>query len=177
MAERTVDRKGVIAQLIKSPHGALQDYVPVGITAAEQDADFFAHLTSWNHRKGQVRDAQIAFPIIALKALYGPIQQSTTLAVSYGDPLVERYAENACAHLADLGPREFVRAINFGWDLRARTRLLKRLAIRYLRNREADPREWERVALQHRASLRWLYAQMGGPVRISGGGSAIDRRS
>ncbi len=142
MHEATVDRKAVIAAVLKSPHGKLDEYVPVGQPAAKADPTFFAHLLAYTHVKGSIRDAKIALPILALTA-------------TKDDVLVE----NACAHLADLGPREFVRAVNFGWDVGAPTNLLKRLACRYVRDLEADRHGWDRAALRHRASLQWLYAQ------------------
>lgn len=160
--ERTLDKKTLIAALVRSPHGSLVEYLEAGIPAAEQDPEFLARLIAYNHHKGQVRDAKVALPIVALKGTA---------------PRHEAYVENALAHLADLRPREFKRAIEFGWDIGAPTRLLKRLTIRYLRDLEADRNDWEFTALQHRDTLRWLYAQAQVPVRsgrIGRDGDATD---
>lgn len=157
VSERSLDKKQIIAALAQSPHGKLTDYSTVALKALADDPDFYAHITAWNHLKGSIRDAKVALPVLGLMMAQQP----------------EVLIENALAHLADLRPREFVRAIQFGWDIKAPTRMLKRLAIRYLRDLEADRHAWERTALQHRESLRWLYAQSGIPVRVKGGESAL----
>lgn len=171
MAEQTYDKRRLISDLIKSPHSKLAEYVDVGLPAAERDAEFFAQLLAWNHVKGQIRDAKVAFPILALKALYGPIYRTNVITAD--GPLRDRYAENALAHLADLRPREFVKAINFGWDIGAPTRMLDRLMIRYVRDLEADRHDWERTAIIHREMLRWLYSQTQIPVKVAMGESAL----
>lgn len=160
MREVHSDKKKVIAALAASHHGKLAEYVPVALQAAVDDPDFFAHLIAWNHLKGAIRDAKIALPILALLALK---TRPDNMGGDAWPPLVD----NALAHLADLRPREFVKAIMFGWDQKAPTRMLKRLTIRYLRDMEADRFEWEATALRHRQSLRWLYAQAQIPVKSS----------
>lgn len=157
MSERSLDKKQIIASLAMSPHGKLTDYSTVALKALADDPDFYGHILSWNHLKGSIRDAKVALPVLGLMMAQQP----------------EVLIENALAHLADLRPREFVRAVQFGWDIKAPTRMLKRLAIRYVRDLEADYHAWERTALQHRASLRWLYAQCQIPVRVKGGESAL----
>lgn len=174
MAERTVDRRDLVAALTKSPHGDLRLYAPVAISAAQHDPEYYAHVIAWNARKGQIRDAKVALPVLAL--------------ASQGD-LLEPALENALAHLADLPPRMFLQALDFAKDLRAGwdsapavredkkkgiagrpaipsqaampvpMRTLRRLVTRYLRDLEADWHRWERTALQHRESLRALYAR------------------
>lgn len=148
MSEISVDKKALLSQILKSPHGKLVEYLPVCLKAAAQDPDFFAHLVAYNHVKGQVRDAKVALPIIALLA---------ERAVANGTMLP--YAENALAHLADLRPREFYRALEFAKDIKAPIRLLRRLTERYLRDLETDRAAWNRAALQHRRTLHRLYAK------------------
>lgn len=161
MSEVFHDKKRIIAALAQSPHGNLKEYLEVGVEAAQLDPDFFAHLLAWNHVKGSVRDAKVALPIIALKCLdyvVSPTEWSDAKKI---------FAENALAHIADLRPREFKRAIEFGWDIGAPTRMLKRLTIRYLRDLEANRWAWEATALRHKQPIRWLYAQAQIPVRQS----------
>jgi hypothetical protein len=142
MAERILSKPEVIAELTKSPHGDLAAYVPVGVPAARDDADFFAHLLAWNHHRGQVRDAKVALPVLALAA--------RPIAI---------FAQNALAHLADLNPRMFVQALEFARTVAAPTRILRRLVARYIRDLEHDGHEWERTTLQHRQAMRTLYAK------------------
>lgn len=141
MAESALSKPAIISALAKSPHGKLTEYLPVGRQAATEDADFFAHLIAWNHKNGQVRDARAALPVIAL---------------SVSSP--EQAIENALAHLADLDPRTFVRALDFAKDIKAPSRILRRLVERYLIDRERRP-SWTRTKLQHRAVLRTLYTR------------------
>lgn len=143
--ESGLKRNQVVRELTRSAHGALNAYVPVGHQAAAQDPEFFAHLVAWDALKGQVRDAHVALPVLAL-------------AVS---GVAEEFVENALAHLAKLDPRNLVRALDFSRTVKVpgHGRALRRLVEQYLRAREANWTWWERSALQHRASLKTLYAR------------------
>jgi len=151
MSEAGLTRNQMIRELARSPHGKLSEYVPIGRAAALQDPNFFAHLIAWNELHGQVRDAKVALPVIALAA------QIPAHARPNGDP----FPENALAHLAKLDPRNFVRALDFAREVRVpgRNRALRRLVGSYVRLRESNRSWWDRTALQHRASLKTLYAR------------------
>lgn len=143
--ETGLTKNQIISELTRSPHGDLTQYSPIGLKAAHEDPNFFAHLIAWNERKGSIRDAKVALPVLALTS-----------------PLLEHDAElrdNALAHVVSLDPRNLVRAVRFskGQPVRRR-RLLYRTVERYLRDREASQPRFERVAVQHRASLQELYA-------------------
>lgn len=171
MAEAGLTKGQLIQELTKSPHAAgvvkrkkgeklpklspqqkqaaevaklSEAYLKVGRQAGEQDPDFFAHLCVWNAIKGSVRDAKVALPIIALQ---------TVPAVG------DEYMDNALALTASLRPRELVRALEFGRAIGAGSRVLDRLTERYLRDLEADRGGWERVAIQHRQTLKTLYGR------------------
>lgn len=143
--EKGLTKQQLIGVLTKSPHGDLAQYAPIGLQAAAADPGFFAHLVAWNHRKGVIRDAKVALPVLAL-ASAGTVED-------------DELRENALAHIASLDPRNLVRAIRFskGQPLLQR-RALYRMVERYLRDREASRGRFERVAMQHRASLKELYA-------------------
>lgn len=132
----------IISELTKSPHGDLALYAPIGLTAAQEDPNFFGRLVAWNHAKGQVRDAKVALPVLALTGTKDP-----------------EFQENALAHLADLRPREFARALAFAHLVPVPRNVIKRLVERYLRDLEADKGDWERTALLHRNTLKGLYAK------------------
>lgn len=140
--KRGLTKPQVLSELTKSPHGDLSEYLKVGVQAASEDPDFFGHLVAWNHVKGQVRDAKVALPVIALRA--------------GGD---EDYVENALAHLADLRPREFARALMFARQIGVNQRLMRRLVERYLRDLEADFFDWERTSLLHRSTIKGFYSK------------------
>lgn len=140
-SETGITKQKAIALLTRSPHGDLDQYLAVGRPFAGQEPEFFAHLIAWNERKGSVRDAKVALPVIAL---------STGAA----------FGENALAHLALLDPRNLVRAVR--WAKTVGTpgagRAIARTVERYLREREDRWPWWERTALQHRKSMKELYA-------------------
>ena len=144
--ESGLTKAQVISELGKSPHGDLSQYVRVCGPACREDPEFFAHLIAWNHTKGEIRDAKAALPVIQLGALTG----STYTMAPY-------MIDNALAHLADLNPRMLVRALDFGRTQKAPTHVLRRFVTRYLRDLEADRRDFDTTALQHKASLRRLY--------------------
>lgn len=143
--EQALDKRAVISTLTRSFHGDLKQYLQVAVPAATQEPDFYAHLIAWNARKGEVRDAQVALPVIALR------DQRLVVRASY--------AENALAHIAALGPREFARAVAFSREAQAHGNTVRRLVERYLRDIERGPfARFEGLALQHRRTLRGLYA-------------------
>jgi hypothetical protein len=130
MAERALDRRAVIAALARSEHGNLAGYIPVGLDAARREPEFLAQLVAWNHGRGTVRDAKVALPVLALTSLLAGDHAPLTLDAK------EAFADNALAHLADLGPRELLRAVEFARTLKV-DRIMRRLVVRYLRDLEA----------------------------------------
>lgn len=143
--ESGLTKQRIIAELVRSPHGALGEYAPITKQAVAQDAEFFAHLVAWNEKNGQVRDAKIALPVLSLQEGY-------------------EFAENSLAHLALLDPRNFVRAVQFAKEpgnvgKRGGRNAIGRLVQRYLRYRERNVNYWTRTVVQHRASMKWLYSR------------------
>lgn len=161
MTERALDKRKIVGALVQSTHGELKAYLEAGTEAAQADPDFLAHVIAWNHHKGQIRDSKVALPVIALKA------------AALGSDVGRVVADNALAHLADLKPREFVRAVQFAWDIDAPSNVVQRLMRRYVNDLEADQHDWERTAIIHREALRWLYAQAGYTPRVPGGESSL----
>lgn len=161
MAELALDRKAVIASLTKSPHGDLSAYKAESYAAMALDPEFFAHLIAWNHRKGQVRDAKVALPTLCVASLVGahPLQGTRDAMHQMPDASRAVLIENALAHLADLPPFMFVKAMEFAREMGASSRLFRRLNERYLRELESDRHNWERVALRDRSVLRTLYGR------------------
>lgn len=140
--ETGLTKNAVISELTRSPHGDLAQYLPVGLKAAAEDPNFFAHLVAWNQVKGAIRDAKVALPVIALTATGTDIE----------------LRDNALAHIVSLDPRNLVRAVRFAKGQKVTQRLLNRTVERYLREREESPGRFERAALQHKASMKELYA-------------------
>lgn len=135
-----------IALLCRSQHGDLSAYLGVGQIAVRQDPEFFGHLVAWDRVNGQVNDAHVALPIVALS---DPATHATT-----------ELRENALAHVALLDPRRLLRAVSFGKEVPAHGIMdLRRLVTRYVRAREAKRHWWERATFQHRTAMKSLYAR------------------
>lgn len=140
--ESGLTKNEIISSLTRSPHGKLEEYLPLGRKAIVEEADFFQHLISWNQRKGQIRDAKVALPVIGL------MQR---------DP---EYVDNCLANLACLDPRNLVRAVKWARELKTKAsqdRKLNAMVSTYLFARELNFAKWERATLQHRESMKTLY--------------------
>jgi len=145
MAESGFTKNKVLSELSRSPHGKLAEYLPVGKMAAAKESEFLAHLISWNHNKGAIRDSKVALPIVSLAEPSFP----------------HELAENSLAHLALLGPRELEKALRFAYEAKlpaSKRKAVMKVVEQYLREIESDVRRWDRVAVQHRDTLKSLYA-------------------
>lgn len=140
--EQGIGRREVIAELTRSPHGDFAAYLPVGQRAARDDGEFLAHLIAWNHKNGQIRDSKTALPVV-------------TLGVSSFNGELR---ESSLAHLAQLSPRDLVKAYRFAPQAGPARNAVRKLVRRYLREREADESRWEYAAVAHRSSMKTLYA-------------------
>ena len=142
MTESGISKQRLIAELSRSAHGALKEYVPIGKQAVQTEGVFFQHLIAWDRTHGQIRDSKVALPIVGL-------------AFEKDAELVE----NSLAHIALLGPRELARAYRFALEIRlpGNMRKMRHLVESYLHQKEQD-RGWDHLAIQHRATLKELYA-------------------
>lgn len=142
--ESGITKNQVIEVLTRSPHGKLEEYLPVGRIAAKQDPEFIAHLISWNEVNGQVRDSKVALPV------------ATLCEPTFNGEL----GENSYAHMALRDPRELVQLWRFAKTVKpeGHIRRINRLIERYLRTRENDPKWFDYVCVAHRASMTDLYA-------------------
>lgn len=146
--ENGIKKNEIISALTKSPHGALKEYAPIGRRAAAEEPEFLQHLIAYNQIKGQIRDSKVALPVIALSG-------------GHMDP---EFVSNSLAHVAMLDPRNLVRAYRFFLELRdpknqsGRHSAFRRVLAGYLRQRESVWPKWERMAVQHRSTVKELYA-------------------
>ena len=140
--ETGLTKQKIFAELAKSPHGNLSEYVEIGKKAVETESEFFQHLIAWNAAHGQIRDSKVALPVIGLA-----FEQDVELL------------DNSVAHLAMLGPRELRRAFDFLRFMRPKGRMnrMDRVISGYLHQKEKE-RYWDHIAIQHRGVLKGLYA-------------------
>lgn len=142
MEQITITKQRIIADLSRSAHSKLDEYAPITRAAVQHEPEFLAHLIAWNERVGQVRDSKVALPVVSLMKGFA-------------------FAENSLAHLALRDPRNLVRAVKFARAMlvdQGRSKEIRRVIERYLRSREDHFPQWTRAALQHRASMKSLYA-------------------
>ncbi|KKN46568.1 hypothetical protein LCGC14_0671640 [marine sediment metagenome] len=146
MEKTDVSRNQLITELLRIGHGDLSIYNNIGLKAVASESELFAHLMAWNAKKGEVRDSKTAFPVLALR----------------GAPDDELY-ENAIAHLCQLDPRNLLKAIYYHRTLPALNgtgvgQTLKKNVKRYIQVREQNRGWWDKTVLQHRKSMKALYA-------------------
>jgi hypothetical protein len=147
--EQELTTQQLIGNLVKVGHKQLMPYVQDGMKVLGKDPDLFAHLIAWNQIHGEIRDSKVAYPVIALR----------------GEPGDEKiFHENAVSHLLLLDPRNFVKALDFHKEIGKMHKvngagsLLKYGIEQYLKAREENKAWWDRTVLQHRKSVKTLYA-------------------
>jgi hypothetical protein len=184
-SEQGITRNTIINELSRSPHGKLEEYTPVCVEAAKSEAEFLAHLIAFDKLNGQVRDAKVALPVISLSvAEFCRDQEFLENSLAHMAMLdvrnfvrAFRFAKGLTG-LTDVGPkkqqvfgitaeeaREGYRVHVFesmGEIIRkpgpGSMNQIRKVAQRYLRAREENWGWWERTAVQHRKTLRELYA-------------------
>jgi hypothetical protein len=151
MTERTIIPKNqIISKLTAIAHGNLNVYSEIGLQAAMHEPLLLAHLICWNNKNGQVRDSKTALPIVALR----------------GDKDDELF-ENAVANICTLDPRRITKAVDYSRALTSAGypltdgagKLLKYGVRRYLEVRQENDQVISRAILQHKRSLKELYAK------------------
>lgn len=149
--EQGVSRYEIINELIKSRHGSYNDYIPKVMEIGKEDPEFLQKLIVWNLGHGEIRDSKVSLPIISLRTLKGDDRD---------------LAESAIASLMTLDPKNLVKAYHFNSDLvkngitipHKRRKMFQEALQKYLQVRENVPARWNGAALQHRKSMKTLYA-------------------
>lgn len=145
--ERELTTQQLIGSLIKVAHEDLKEYAQDGLKVAAQNPDLLAHMIAWNWENGEIRSSKSALPVIALRGSSG---------------VGNAYYENAVAHLMLLDPRNLVKAAMFHRSIAkvnsGAGTMLKRGIKAYLWAREMNVGWWDRTVLQHRKSMKTLYA-------------------
>lgn len=145
MEKIELSRNQMITQLLHIGHGELSIYNELGLKAAKIEPELFGHLIAWNEKKGEVRDSKTALPILALR----------------GDFDKELF-ENAGAHLCLLSPIGLLKALRYHRELIKVTdgggKIIKKAVSLFIREREKNTPWWDKTVLQHRKSMKSLYA-------------------
>ena len=145
--DKGLTKNEIITLLTRSEHSGkkvsvLSAYSPTVKKAAVEEAEFLAHLIAYNDKHGSIRDSKIALPMCSLT-----VWESG------------EFADNSLAHLTKLDPISMTRAIYFSKEIRPfKSKRLVRLVEAYLREREKSRKWWDATVLQHRKSMKTLYA-------------------
>lgn len=142
--------KGVMTQLLRGlvriGHKDLKEYVKDGLEVVQADPLLFAHAIAWNAKNGEIRDSKTALPVISMKGNAGESSM---------------FWDNAGAHLLLLDPRNLVKSLRFHKEVKGKEgagKVVKKVVSNYLSLREGNRRWWDRTVLQHRESMKTLYA-------------------
>ncbi len=173
MKERqTVSRNEIVTALLRIGHGDLSIYVNTGIKAAQAEPELLAHVIAYNEKKGEVRDSKTALPVLALRgALDRELYENALAHLCLLDPrsLVKAQRFHIGLSKGELeAPTKSTRGKLFRrigtvkqnpMPVNPQAKSLFAYAIKeYLHLRESNIKWWDKVAVQHRESLKTLYA-------------------
>ncbi len=147
-------RLRLLNSLLTTPHRKLDAVHPVHDEIVQQDPIFYAHLAAWYRENGDVRDHTEMFTISLCLSKF------------------EGHREAGLAMLRALPPYEVARVVDFirgrvekkkgaevRWGLFKNVpRSLSTEVERYLRDREANPLQFDGAVLHARAAMKRLYA-------------------
>lgn len=179
--ERTeVSRNQIVSQLLHVGHGNLDIYNEIGLKAVQVEPELFGHVIVWNHEKGEVRDSKVAFPIIALRG--SPDEELYENAVAHLCRLDPKNFLKAILFSRGLtaGKISAIQKVPVTSTTRGRKiqyiqrkveipvtptplgfgagKILEKGITLYIRARESSRKWWSDTAIQHKKSLKSLYA-------------------
>jgi hypothetical protein len=134
-------RLEMLNSLLTTPHRKLEEVSELHRQMLERDPLFYGHLAVWYAEHGDVRDHKEVFT--------GNLLASTVAGHrGAGFMLLQALPPYQVARVID-----FVKRTRGGLPRSARTAV-----VRYLREREVNPRQFDGAALRARASMKHLYA-------------------
>lgn len=173
--QATISRNQLVNELMNIGHGNLSIFVPVGRKAVRDEPELFGHMIAWNEKKGEVRDSKKAFPVLALRGekdlelyenavahllLLDPKNLCSAVEFSKGLTKGEiRYKEKIQVKKGQYRFEERIVKVNPENLGDGAKKLLVYGVEQYLRVREANRGWLLRSMLQHRHSMKELYAR------------------
>lgn len=136
-------RLEILNSLLTTPHRQLEQVAKVHQEMAELDPIFYGHLAVWYQRNGDVRDHKEVF-VASLLASALPEHREA------GFVLVQEFPPYQVARVVDFMKQRLGRV----------PRSARTAVVRYLRQRERDPRFFDRAALRARRAMKHLYATL-----------------
>lgn len=131
----------LLNSLLTTPHRELDAVAAVHDETLECDPLFYGHLAVWYQREGDVRDHKEVF--------------IAHLLIS----ALAEHREAGFVLLQSLPPYQVARVVDFLKGSKAKLPRSARTAVgRYLRQREAQPTQFDRAALRSRKAMKRLYA-------------------
>lgn len=167
-----VSRQEILSQLNQIGHGKLSIYKDVGLRAVKFEPELFAHLIAWNAKKSEVRDQKKAFPILSLRGEKdSELFENAAAHLCLLDPrdLLSALSFHRGLSAGELQEYETVtvkgkkekKSVSVKFPpIKADggSKYVKQAVELYLREREKNKNWWNATALQHRHSLKTLYA-------------------
>lgn len=136
-------RLDILNSLLTTPHRELSQVAELHREMISRDPLFYGHLAVWYCDKGDVRDHKEVF---AANLLMSKIEQHR----GAGFVLVQNFP-----------PYQVARIVDFIKQTKGSVPRSTRTAVeRYLREREANPKQFDRAAIRMRSALKHLYASL-----------------
>jgi hypothetical protein len=136
-------RLEILNSLLTTPHRQLEQVGVVHSEMAQIDPIFYGHLAVWYQRHGDVRDHKEVF-VAHLLASELPEHRDAGFVL-----------------LQEFPPYQVARVVDFMKQRLGKVPRSARTAVRrYLRVREADPRQFDRAALRAHTAMKHLYATL-----------------
>ena len=136
-------RLDILNSLLTTPHRELSQVAELHKEMITRDPLFYGHLAVWYFDKGDVRDHQEVF-------VANLLMSKTEAHRSAGFVLLQKFP-----------PYQVARIVDFIKQTKGSVPRSTRTAVeRYLRQREANPNQFDRAAVRMRSALKHLYASL-----------------
>ena len=136
-------RLELLNSLLTTPHRKLEDIAKLHREMLTRDPLFYGHLAVWYQANGEVRDHKEVF-VGSLLASDAPEHRDAGFTL-----------------LQEFPPYEVSRIVDFLKRVRGKMpRSAKTAVVKYLREREKSPAQFDRAALRGRKAMKHLYASL-----------------
>jgi hypothetical protein len=136
-------RLELLNSLLTSPHRKLNLLRHIHAEMIEKDPIFYGHLAVWYQNNGEVRDHKELFISFLLTSK------------------ISAHREAGFQLLQGLAPYQVSRVVDFlKRNLGKLPRSTRTAVTRYLRQREANPKQFDRAAIRARKAMKHLYASL-----------------
>lgn len=148
-------RLAILNSLLRTPHREIEPYVPLFRYVHERDPLFFGHLAAWYFENGSVRDLKQLFVAFLAVSKFSDDYRSAGSGLLQKMPPFE--VERV---LSIIKGRKNKAGKNTAGIVETVPRSVKTTIEHYLRERESNRENFDRVVLHARKPLKTLYASL-----------------